>query len=329
VFEGRAWRVVSFGDPLVGVQLQEVSWPDPPQGQVLVRVRAAGAGFPDAMMVSGHFPGLDKPPFGLGEEVAGEVVAVAPGSGFAVGERVMGITAFQEGWGGYADYAYVSEQSTVHIPPAMTDEQAGGFMIGYRTAHAGLVERAPVKAGQVLLVLGAAGSSGVTAIQLGKALGAEVIAVAGSEEKLGFCARFGADHAIDYRNSDLTEEIGKITGGRGVDLIYDPVGGDTAAQAVRSLARNGRIAVVGLASGATVKIDTLDLLVRSYSAVGVFAGGFTPEEDAAAWGRLLDLAEREVITTPVGKVYSFDEVPAMIRQQATPPPGKSVVRISG
>jgi NADPH2:quinone reductase len=328
MFEGRAWRVVNFGDPMEGVQLEEMRWPDPPQGQALVRVRTAGAGFPDLFMANGYFPGLDTPPFGLGEEVAGEVVAVAPGSAFAVGDQVMGITPFFLGWGGYADYAYVLEQSSVRIPAGMTDEQAGGFPIGFRTAYTGLVERAPVEAGQTLLVLGGAGSSGSTAIQLGKALGATVIAVAGSDEKLGFCTRYGADHVINYRTADLTKEIDAITDGHGVDVIYDPVGGDTAATAVKSLARYGRIAVVGLASGATVPINSVDLLMGNWSAVGVFAGGHTPEEDAAAWGRLHDLAERKLITTPVGTVYSFDEVPAMIGQQAAPPAGKSVVRVS-
>jgi NADPH2:quinone reductase len=328
MFEGRAWRVVSFGDPTEGVQLQETRWPDPPEGQALVRVRTAGAGFPDLMMASGHFPGLDTPPIGLGEEVAGEVVAVAPDSAFAVGDQIMGITPFFTGWGGYADYAYVLEQSATRIPAGMTDEQAGGFPIAFRTAYVALVERAPVSPGQTLLVLGGAGSSGVAATQLGKALGATVIAVAGSDEKLAFCARYGADHVINYRTADLTEAIDAITGGRGVDLIFDPVGGETAAKAVKSLARYGRIAVLGLASGSTVRIDSIDLLMRNYSAVGVFAGGHTPEEDAAAWGRLYDLAERKEITTPVGTVYSFDEVPAMIRQQGAPPPGKSVVRVS-
>ncbi|MBP2702335.1 NADPH:quinone oxidoreductase family protein [Microbispora sp. RL4-1S] len=311
-----------------GVRLEETRWPEPEPGQALVRVRTAGAGFPDLFMASGHFPGLDTPPFGLGEEVAGEVVAVAPGSPFAVGDQIMGITPFFAGWGGYADYAYVLEQSAIRIPVGMTDEQAGGFPIGFRTAYAALVERAPVEAGQTLLVLGGAGSSGVAATQLGKALGATVIAVAGSDDKVGFCARHGADHVVNYRTADLVEEVGKITDGRGVDVIFDPVGGDTAARAISTLARYGRIAVVGLAAGTTVPIDSLDLLLRNYSAVGVFAGGHTPEEDAAAWGRLSELAEQKAITTSVGTVFSFDDVPAMISGQGSPPPGKSVVRVS-
>jgi NADPH2:quinone reductase len=328
MFSGLAWRLVKFGDPNEAVEVQEITWGEPSPGQVLIRVRTAGAGFPDVMMTAGHFPLLGDPPFGLGEEAAGEVVAVPPGSRFAVGDQVTGITGFLEGWGGYAEYAYVREKSAIRIPTGMTDEQAGGFPIGFRTAYAGLVERAPVEAGQTLLVLGAAGSSGATALQLGKALGATVIAVAGSEEKLEFCARHGADHGVNHRTDDMTARIAEITDGRGVDLIYDPVGGETAATALRSIAPNGRIAVIGLASGTTVPLDSLDMLMRKYTAVGVLATPGDPEAEAAAWGRLADLAERGAITTPVGTVYGFDEVPRMIAAQPAPGPGKSVVRVA-
>jgi NADPH2:quinone reductase len=329
MFAGRAWRVVKFGEPKDAAELQEMTWDEPAPGRVLIRVRTAGAGFPDLMMTAGHFPLLGAPPFGLGEEAAGEVVAVAPGSRFSVGDQITGITGFLEGWGGYAEYAYVREHSAIRIPEGMTDEQAGGFPIGFRTAFAGLVERAPVQAGQTLLILGAAGSSGATALQLGKALGATVIAVAGSQEKLEFCARFGADHVLNYRTDDLTSRIAEITNGRGVDVIYDPVGGETAATAVKSLVRNGRIAVVGLASGAPVALDSLDMMLRNYSAVGVLAiPNDDPDVEAAVWSRLAGLAEQGAITTPVGRVYGFDEVPRMIAEQSAPGAGKSVVRVA-
>ncbi|MFF2523509.1 zinc-binding dehydrogenase [Streptomyces liangshanensis] len=306
-----------------------MTWAPPSSGQVLIRVRTAGAGFPDLMMTSGQFPLLGAPPFGLGEEAAGEVVAAAPGSRFSPGDQVTGITGFLEGWGGYAEYAYIRENSAIRIPRGMTDEEAGGFPIGFRTAYAGLVERAPVHSGQTLLILGAAGSSGAAALQLGKALGATVIAVAGSQEKLEFCAGLGADHVLNHRTDDLTARIAEITGGRGVDLIYDPVGGDTAATAVKSLARNGRIAMIGLASGAPVKIDSMDMLLRNYSAVGVLAvPNDDPDAETAVWDRLADLAQKGAITTPVGQVYGFDEVPRMIGEQSAPAAGKSVVRVS-
>ncbi|MFD5760418.1 zinc-binding dehydrogenase [Streptomyces sp. NPDC127044] len=232
------------------------------------------------------------PPFGLGEEATGEVVAVPPGSRFA--------------------------------------QEAGGFPIAFRTAYAGLVERAPVEPGRSLLVLGAAGNSGAAAVQLGKALGATVIAVAGGRSKTQLCARHGADHVIDHRTEDLTALVTEITGERGVDLIYDPVGGETAASTLKSIARGGRIAVIGLAAGTTVPLDSADMLLRTYSAVGVLAGpDKDPAVEAAVWSRLTRLAAEQTITTPVGTVHSFIDVPDMIAGQGAPGPGKSVVRVAG
>jgi NADPH2:quinone reductase len=328
MFSGRAWRLVRFGTPEDGIELQEFTWPEPAPGQILIRVRTAGAGYPDAMMTAGHFPLLGNPPFGLGEEAAGEVVAVPAGSRFSVGDQVTGITDFLEGWGGYAEYTYLREHSTIRIPEGMTDEEAGGFPIGFRTAYAGLIERAPIEAGQVLLVLGAAGSSGAAALQLGKALGATVIAVAGSQEKTDFCKRHGADHVVNHRTDDLPARIAELTAGHGADVIFDPVGGETALAALKAIARHARAVIIGLASGKPVPLDSMDMLLRSYSAVGVLSLPGSPETEAAVWKHLADLASERAITTPVGQVYDFQHVPAMISGQAAPPAGKSVVRIA-
>ncbi|MEU1623638.1 zinc-binding dehydrogenase [Streptomyces sp. NPDC005722] len=330
MLSGRAWLLVKFGDPMEGVRLQETTWDQPAPGRVLVRVRAAGAGHGDAWMTSGAYPFFSgEPPFGLGAEAAGEVVAVAPGSRFAVGDQVAGYAAVLEGPGGYADYAYLDEGMAFRIPAGMTDEEAAGFPIGFRTAYAGLVERTPVERGQTLLVLGAAGAIGGTALQLGKALGATVIGVAGGREKTDFALRHGADHVVDHRTEDLTARIAGITGGRGVDLIYDPVGGDMGATAVKSLARGGRIAIVGQASGTTTPLDSGDMMMRGHSAVGVL--GFPhedPEQEASVWEHLRRLAERGAIRTPVGKVHTLEDVPRMIAGQIAPPAGKSVVRVA-
>ena len=328
MFSGRAWRLVEFGDPEKALRLQDVTLPEPEEGQIVIRVRTAGAGYPDAMMAAGHFPLLGEPPFGLGEEAAGEVVAVPSGSRFSVGDQVTGITAFLEGWGGYAEYTYLREGSTILIPPGMTDEQAGGFPIGFRTAYAGLVERTRLEAGQTLLVLGAAGSSGSAAMQLGKALGARVIAVAGGAAKGEFCLRNGAEQVIDHRSEDIAKRIAELTDGRGVDVIYDPVGGATAGAALGGIARDGRIVLIGLASGSPVALDSMDMLLRNYSAVGVLATPSSPEDEAAAWARLAELAAAGKITTPVGQVHDFAGVPAMVAGQGAPAAGKSVVRIS-
>jgi NADPH:quinone reductase len=326
-FEGDAWQVVAFGNPEVNVRRTRLRYDDPPEGEVLVKVRTAGAGYPDAMMAAGAFPLLGEPPFGLGEEACGDVVAVGPGSRFQIGERIAGITAFLRGWGGYAEYAYVREGSAVHVPARLTDEQAGGFPIAYRTAYAGLVERAGLRAGEHVVVLGGAGSSGVAAIQLAKALGATVTAVAGSIEKVEFCRTIGADHAFSHRGGDVADLIRKSTDGHGADLIYDVVGGEIAGTALQAIARNGRIAIVGFASGVPVSLDPADLILRNYSAVGVLAVPDSPEAEAAVWSRLVELAEEGKLATPVGRVWTFDEVPEMIAQQSAPPPGKSVVRV--
>jgi NADPH2:quinone reductase len=329
MISGQAWRVMRFGEPEEAIEAVEQTWTEPEAGQVLIRVRTAGAGYPDAMMTAGAFPLLGKPPFGLGEEAAGEVLAVAAGSRFVIGDQVTGITAFLQGWGGYAEYAYLLEHSMTRIPAGMTDEQAGGFPIGFRTAYAGLVERAALAAGETVLVLGAAGSSGSTAVQLAKALGAKVIAVAGRPDKAEFIARRGADHVINHRHEDVTARITEITGGRGVNLIYDPVGGALATTAMHSLGRNGRIAVTGLASGAPATIDPLALMLGNHSAVGVLA---VPLKDNyaedAVWDRLARLAADGAITTPVGAVYDFEDVPLMVAEQAKVAPGKAIVRVT-
>ncbi|SNT18053.1 NADPH2:quinone reductase [Asanoa hainanensis] len=328
VTEGVAWRLLAFGDPREVVRQERLRYDDPPAGEVLVRVRAAGAGYPDAMMAAGAFPLLGEPPFGLGEEVCGDVVAVGADAPFTVGERIMGITAFLRGWGGYAEYAYVRAGSAVAAPAGFTDEQAAGFPIAYRTAYAGLVERAALRPGEHLVVLGAAGSSGVAAIQLGKALGATVTAVAGSPEKLAFCRSIGADHAVSRHSTDLTKELLAATGGKGADVVYDVVGGDTAAAAAKALGRGGRLAIVGFASGAPVTLDPVDMLLRNYSAVGVLADAHSREGEAVVWARLAELAGQGALTTPVGKVRSFDQVPTMIAEQTNPPAGKIVVRVA-
>jgi NADPH2:quinone reductase len=327
VIEAEAWRLTAFGEPHRVVRRERLVLGPPPDGQVLVRVLTAGAGYPDAMMAAGAFPLLSRPLSGLGEEVAGEVVAVAPRSRFEVGDRIMGVTAFLSGWGGYAEFTYVVEQSAARVPERFTDEEAGGFPIAFRTACAALVDRAGLREGETVMVLGAAGSSGAAAVELAKALGAEVIAVAGSDEKLQFARQAGADHVVSHRTDDLAARVDEITAGRGVDLVYDVVGGPTAATATRTLARHGRMVVVGWASGTPVELNTVDMLLRNWSAVGVLASGHTARQDVAIWDRLLELADRGLLDTPVGTVWPFADVSAMIAQQGAPGPGKSVVRV--
>ncbi|WP_306215986.1 zinc-binding dehydrogenase [Actinoplanes sp. RD1] len=328
VVRGKAWRVTSHGDPAQVVQLQEMAWPEPGHGHILIRVRTAGAGHPDQLTATGHVPGLPAPPLGVGAEAAGEVVATAPRSAYRIGDQVLGLTAVGAGWGGFADYTYLREQSTIRIPEGMSDEEAGGFAVGFRTAYAGLVDRAPVEKGQYLVVLGAAGSTGATAVQLGRALGAHVVAVAGGPGGREFCRRCGAEAVLDRHAGNLAAQIRAATGGHGADLIYDPVGGTAAVAAMGGLVRNGRIALIGVAGGLPAPIDPLVLLFGNLTAIGVYAGGYSAAQDEAAWEALARLARDGRIRTPVGAVHSFADVPDLLATLDNSPPGKAVVRVA-
>jgi NADPH:quinone reductase len=328
-FEGRSWSAQAFGDPLETLQLRDQTWTAPSAGRVLVKVRACGVGLPDLLMIQGRYPLVRTPPVQPGQEVAGEVVAVATGSNFAVGDQVMGLTPFTEGHGGYGDYAYVREAKASRIPAGFTDAEAAGFMIGFRTAYTALIDRVPVRPGQTLAVLGASGSSGLAAIQLGVALGARVIAVASSADKLAFCTAIGADAGVNYRESDVGAELMRLTDGAGVDVIFDPVGGPVAAQGMTGLGRRGQLAVIGFASGEWVAIQPGELVLRNHSVVGVFAGGYTVAEDLVANAELGVLAAAGRIRTPVGAVHEFAAVPRVIQElAASTRPGKVIVQLA-
>jgi NADPH2:quinone reductase len=329
MFEGRAWKADQFGDPMRALKLKREEWGDPAEGTVLVKVTACGIGLPDLFMTQGVYPIVSTPPVYPGQEVCGRVISVPPGSAFKIGDRVMGMTIYGQGWwrGGLADFAFVQERKCLRVPDGMTDEAAAGFTIGFRTAHAALVERVPLMPGQRILILGAAGSSGAAAIRLAKALGAEVIAVAGSDEKRSFCESIGADHVLDYRADGWTDAVWSATQGRGIDVIFDPVGGATASAAVTTLARSGRIALIGFASGQWLNLDAQDMVLRNYSAVGVFSGGFSADEDTQAYTRLAEMAADGSISTPLGKVFNFNQAREAISSMNMPAPGKLVVRI--
>ncbi|BBY46683.1 NADPH:quinone oxidoreductase (plasmid) [Mycolicibacterium arabiense] len=326
MFQGRRWHAEAFGDPRDVLRLAEATWPTPEVGRVLVEVTACGVGLPDLLITTGAYPLLPNPPVAPGQEVVGTVAAVPDGSAFTVGERVMGVTAFLEGWGGYADFAYLGEGTTQRVPDAMSDEEAAGFTIAFRTAHAALAQRVMVSQGDVVLVLGAAGNTGAAAVLMAKALGAKVIAVASGPERLSFCTGLGADHVVDRQTSDVVDAVHEITGGDGADVVVDPVGGDLGTRAAAAVARLGHIAVVGYASGSWLTLDPVDMVLRNYSAAGVFAAG-TPAEDALAYGALRELANRGAIKTPVSSLAAFTDVPEVISGIRTAPPGKTVVLV--
>jgi NADPH2:quinone reductase len=328
VIEGRSWRAHEFGDPGEVLRLHDVTWDAPAPGHLLVRVAAVGVGLPDLLMVRGQYPLTPNPPVQPGQELVGTVVAAGDGTDFAPGDRVMGLTPFPDGLGGFGDHAYVRASKTILAPSTLSDAEAAGFMIGFRTAHAGLISRLTVGPGQTVGVLGASGSSGLAAIGLAKALGARVVAVGSNPDKLDFCARAGADDRVDHTTTDVGEALLAATDGVGVDVLFDPVGGPVAAQAVKGVRSRGSIAVIGFASGSWIDAPMGEVVIRNLALVGVFAGGFTVEEDAAMNRTLLDLATQGHIRPALGPSHAFADVAQVLQSlDQGVPPGKITVTV--
>jgi NADPH2:quinone reductase len=286
----RAWQVQRHGSPHEALGLVDIPEPEPRPGEVRLRVGAAAVGAPDAFMCRATYALTPPLPFVAGQEVCGVVDAAGEGVDIALGTRLMGVTSFMDGRGGFAEKTIVPVPSAYRVPDTMSDADAAGFRIGYSTAWIGLVRRGQLAAGETLLVLGAAGGSGITAVQLGKALGARVIAVAAGDDKLAFCTRLGADVCIDRTTTDdVPRAVLDATGGRGADVVYDPVGGEPAAASTRCIAPGGRLLAVGFASGSWVQVNTAHAVRRNYSLVGVYASGYTREQNEADHEALLAL----------------------------------------
>jgi NADPH:quinone reductase-like Zn-dependent oxidoreductase len=321
------WRATEFGEPRAVLRLAERELPEPGEGVVEIRVEATGVGLPDVLMTRGNYPAVRKPPVTPGQEIAGTVVRTGPGCTLKPGDAVLSSTRFMDGLGGFAERCLVPEIQTLRRPRGMSVEEAAGFFVPFHTGYVGVVQRGELKAGETLLVLGGAGSSGSAAIQLGKALGARVIATVSSGDKAAFCRGLGADHVINYRETPIHEAVQQIVGRRGVEMIFDPVGGAAYDQAVKCIARHGRVILIGYSSGSWAKVDPLNAVLRSYSLVGAFPGARTLEETRAQHEALCALAEAGKIRTPIDRVYPFAEVPEAIeRVGSNQAVGKVIVR---
>jgi NADPH:quinone reductase len=272
----KAVRVHELAGP-AALRVDEVPEPEVGAGQILVDVRAAGVNFPDTLITRGQYQFKPTPPFSPGGEVAGVVRAVGSGvTSIAVGDRVAATMLY----GGYAERVVVPELAAVPLPDAVSFEVGAATLLTYLTTYHALVDRAALRAGESLLVLGAAGGVGIAAVELGALLGARVIAAASSESKLAFCREHGAAETIDYSKQDLKDRIKALTGGSGVDVVYDPVGGAFAEAALRGTAWQGRFLVVGFASGEIPKIPLNLVLLKGCQLVGVFWGSFAMREPA-------------------------------------------------
>ncbi|KAF1067616.1 NADPH:quinone oxidoreductase family protein [Variovorax sp.] len=276
----RAVLCKQFGPPS-SLVVEDLPSPVAGPGRLVVSVKACGVNFPDTLIIQGQYQFKPELPFSPGGEVAGIVKAVGEGvTRFKPGDRVIAATT----WGGYAEEVVAEAARTLPMPDGMDFATAAAFTLTYGTSHHALKDRAVLQPGETLLVLGAAGGVGLAAVELGKAMGARVIAAASSPAKLAVCRDHGADELIDYAAEDLRERIKALTGGRGVDVVYDPVGGDYSEPALRGMAWRGRFLVVGFAAG---RIPSLPLnlpLLKGCAVLGVFWGAFTrnePELNAA------------------------------------------------
>jgi len=276
----------SFGPPEQLV-LEELPARQAAAGEVVIAVKACGVNFFDALIVQGKYQTRPPLPFSPGGEVSGVISAVSTGvKGLETGMRVLAFV----GHGGYAEEIATDAANVVALPAQMDFVTAAAFPITYATSYHGLKDRGQLRSGETLLVLGAAGGVGLAAVEIGKILGARVIAAASSEAKLALAREHGADALINYGASDLRERIREETDGKGVDVVYDPVGGGYAEQALRSLAPGGRYLVIGFASGEIPKIALNLLLLKVVSLVGVFWGAFAraqPQRNAANMAELL------------------------------------------
>ena len=300
----RAVRIHSLDGPRA-LRVDEVDEPVCGAGDVLVDVRAAGLNFPDVLLTRGKYQFKPSPPFSPGGEGAGVVRAVGAGvDDLAVGDRV----AFTTLYGAFAERVVVPALATVKLPDAVAFDVGAVTLLTYLTVMHALVDRAGLRKGETLLVLGAAGGVGVAAIQIGKSLGAKVIAAASTDEKLAFCKQNGADFGVNYAREDLKERTKALTDGAGANVIFDPVGGSYSEPALRAIAWEGRFLVVGFAAGDIPKVPLNLALLKGCSIVGVFWGQFAmrePRKNREHAERILASVARGELTPRIDSSFDF------------------------
>ena len=328
----KAWQTVKAARPADALRLNpDAKPPQPSPGTVHLEVIAAGVGLPDAFMCQGTYELTPSTlPFTQGQEVVGRVLGWGEGvEGREVGDRVMEVTSFFTGDGGYAEECLALDDFCLPVPEEMTDAEAAGFLIPFHTAYIALVTRGRVERGETLLVIGGAGGTGQAAMQIGTALGAHVIATAGGPEKVDFCRELGADHVIDYRSEDIAEAVRNATDGRGADAIYDPVGGDVFTSATKCVAHGGRILAIGFASGSWGRTDTSHLVYNNYSVVGVIPSHYDRAFRERAQKQLLTWWREGKLRPRIDELVAFETLPeALERLVAGGVKGKLAVAVN-
>ncbi len=306
----RAWQIDKLGEPAEVMSLVEVPIPKPGPDQVLVSVLGSAANFPDALLCRGQYQVKPQLPFTPGVELCGEVVEIGDGvTGLGAGDRVLGRPVLPHG--GFAEYALMDAGATFQAPASLDNAQAASFYIGYQTGWFGLHRRARLRAGETLLVHAAAGGVGSAAVQLGKAAGAQVIGVVGGPEKARVAAELGADIVIDRHQQDFVEVVKAATDGRGADVIYDPVGGETYRRSTKCIAFEGRILVVGFAGGEIQSAALNHALLKNYSIVGLHWGLYRDRDPASTYechDRLTELAQSGLVTPLVSERLTLEQV---------------------
>ena len=272
--------------PIANLSVRDIPVPVPGPKQVLITVRAASVNFPDALMVQGLYQVKPPTPFTPGAEVAGVVAAAgAEVKGFKPGDAVIALVST----GGFAEQCVAEAARTIPLPSGMDFDTGAALVLTYATSLHALQDCGRLQAGETLVVLGAAGGVGLAAVEIGKAMGARVIAAASSQEKLALCRKLGADATIDYSVENLKDRISELTDGKGADVIYDPVGGPYAEPALRALAWRGRFLVVGFAAGDIPKVPLNLALLKERSIVGVYWGEWTRHDPAGHVANLKQL----------------------------------------
>jgi NADPH:quinone reductase len=301
-----------FGSP-DDLEFRELPDPAPASGEVVVAVKAAALNFFDTLIIAGKYQLKPPFPFSPASEFAGVVERVGAGvAGLAPGDRVLGYGGF----GAAREKVAISAQRVVKIPDALDFDRAAGITVIYGTTLHALKDRARLRAGETLAVLGASGGTGLAAIEIGKLMGARVIACASSDDKLAFARERGADEGINYAAEDLKDALRRVTGGKGVDVIYDPVGGAYAEAALRSIAWQGRFLVIGFAAGEIPKIPLNLALLKGCDIVGVFWGAFIerdPQGHQANMAELVRWAAAAKISAHVHEVYPLERTPEALK----------------
>lgn len=308
--------------------MQEINAPTPASDEVLIEVKACGINFPDALIIQNKYQFKPALPFSPGGEVSGVITATGEKvSHFKPGDRVLALC----GWGGLAEKVAVNAKRVFSMAPGMDFITAASTLYNYGTSYHALKDRAALQPGETLLVMGAAGGVGIAAVELGKLMGATVIAAASSDDKLDLCKEKGADHLINYRSRDLRARLKEITGDKGVDVIFDPIGGKLAEQALRSIAWKGRYLVVGFASGEIPQLAFNLPLLKGCSVVGVFWGSFAEREPGNSMNNLAELLQwlrAGKIRQSIHKVYTLEEGAEAIQDlMDRKVKGKAIVKI--